>query len=69
MKDNLATTLNNQIASFIIVSIEVHVCVQQTVLGFLELGHDMHVVADGVSLQQPFDWEIALRRMTSAGAF
>jgi len=43
--------------------------VQQTVLDLLELGYDVHVVADGVSSQQPFDREIALGRMTSAGAF
>mmetsp|Transcript_25536 Transcript_25536/g.37465 ORF Transcript_25536/g.37465 Transcript_25536/m.37465 type:complete len:229 (-) Transcript_25536:243-929(-) len=61
--------INDNIKSFIIVGIEAHVCVQQTVLDLLELGHDVHVVADGVSSQQPFDREIALGRMTSAGAF
>mmetsp|Transcript_42734 Transcript_42734/g.64279 ORF Transcript_42734/g.64279 Transcript_42734/m.64279 type:complete len:212 (+) Transcript_42734:433-1068(+) len=69
MKEHLATTLDNQVTSFIIVGIEAHVCVQQTVLDLLELGYDVHVVADGVSSQQPFDREIALGRMTSAGAF
>jgi len=33
------------------------------------MGHDVHIVADGVSSQQPFDREIALQRMTGAGAF
>jgi hypothetical protein len=38
-----------------------HVCIQQ--------GHDVHVIVDGVSSQQPFDREIALQRMSQAGAY
>ena len=46
-----------------------HVCVQQTCLDLLEEGKDVHVICDGVSSQQPFDREIALQRMSQAGAY
>jgi len=55
--------------SFILVGIEAHVCVQQTCLDLLEMGKDVHIIVDGVSSQQPFDREIALRRMENAGAY
>jgi nicotinamidase-related amidase len=55
--------------SFVLVGIEAHVCVQETVLDLLELGHDVHVVCDGVSSQRPYDREVALRRMEAGGAW
>lgn len=55
--------------SFLITGLETHVCVQQTVLDLLELGHDVHVIVDACSSQQPFDREIALQRMANAGAY
>jgi hypothetical protein len=33
------------------------------------MGKEVHVVCDGVSSQQPYDREIALQRMETAGAF
>ena len=60
-------TLNKQ--SVIIFGIEAHVCVQQTCLDLLEEGKDVHIIADGVSSQQPYDREIALQRVAQAGAF
>ena len=33
------------------------------------MGKEVHIVVDGVSSQQPFDREIALQRMSNAGAF
>merc|ERR1712232_1359958 len=54
---------------YILVGIEAHVCVQQTALDLLEQGHDVHIIVDGVSSQQPFDREIALKRMSQAGAW
>jgi hypothetical protein len=33
------------------------------------MGKDVHLVVDGVSSQQPFDREIALQRMSNAGAY
>jgi len=34
-----------------------------------KLGHDVHVIVDACSSQQPFDRQIALDRMSNAGAF
>lgn len=55
--------------SFLLVGIEAHVCLQQTALDLLEQGKDVHVIVDGVSSQQPIDREIALQRMSQAGAY
>lgn len=55
--------------SYLLVGIEAHVCLQQTALDLLEAGHDVHVVADGVSSQSSYDREVALRRMESCGAW
>lgn len=53
----------------VLFGIEAHVCVQQTCLDLLEQGKEVHVIADGVSSQQPYDREMALQRMSHAGAF
>lgn len=55
--------------SYLLVGIEAHVCLQQTALDLLEQGHDVHIIADGVSSQQRYDREMALRRMESSGAW
>lgn len=54
--------------SFVLFGVEAHVCVQQTCLDLLELGKEVHIVLDGISSQQPYDREIALRRMENSGA-
>jgi nicotinamidase-related amidase len=60
-------TLNKP--TVVIFGIEAHVCVQQTCLDLLEDGKEVHIIADSVSSQQPYDREIALTRMNQAGAF
>ena len=60
-------SLNKQ--SFIMVGIEAHVCVLQTALDLLEAGKDVHIIVDGVTSQQPIDREVALQRLSQAGAF
>jgi len=53
---------------WVVCGIEAHVCVQQTVLGLIDLGHDVFLPADAVSSRHPYDEKIALERMARAGA-
>jgi nicotinamidase-related amidase len=52
----------------IVVGIEAHVCVQQTVLDLLREGYLPYVCADAVGSRRPVDRETALGRMRQAGA-
>ena len=66
---HLESISSSEKTSYLIVGIEAHVCLQQTALDLLEKGHDVHIIADGVSSQQKFDREIALKRMEQSGAW
>lgn len=52
----------------IVVGIETHVCVQQTVLDLLAESLSVYVAADAVSSRRPLDRQVALDRMRQAGA-
>lgn len=52
----------------LVVGIEAHVCVQQTVLDLLRMGYLPFVCADAVSSRRPMDCGVALDRMRQAGA-
>lgn len=52
----------------VVVGIETHVCVLQTVLDLLNHGFQVHVPVDAVAARFELDHEIALQRMRSAGA-
>lgn len=52
----------------LVVGIEAHVCVQQTVLDLLTEGFDVFVAVDAVGSRFPIDQETALRRIELAGA-
>lgn len=65
VRTRLAEAKRSQV---IVIGIEAHVCIQQTVLDLLEAGYAPMVPADAVSSRRPFDAEVALRRMTQAGA-
>ncbi len=52
----------------LVVGIESHVCVQQTVLDLLANGFRVYVAADGVASRFDVDLQYALRRMESSGA-
>ncbi len=56
------------IFKILVVGIEAHVCVQQTVLDLLADGFRAYVAADAVASRFPTDRDFALRRMESAGA-
>ncbi|QEG35348.1 nicotinamidase/pyrazinamidase [Bythopirellula goksoeyrii] len=52
----------------LVVGIETHVCVQQTVLDLLAAGMQVIVAADAVGARHAIDHDIALRRMETSGA-
>ncbi|HSW44123.1 MAG TPA: hydrolase [Phycisphaerae bacterium] len=52
----------------IVVGIEAHVCVQQTVLDLLRLGYTPFVCADAVGSRRPLDRDTAVARMRQGGA-
>jgi nicotinamidase-related amidase len=61
------TSLNSRL-SCVIVGIESHICVTQTALDLLGEGHDVYVIADGVSSVNKEEIPIALARLRHAGA-
>jgi len=52
----------------LVVGIEAHVCVQQTVLDLLALGYLPFVCADAIGSRRALDREVAVERMRQAGA-
>jgi nicotinamidase-related amidase len=56
------------IFKILVVGIEAHVCVQQTVLDLLSEGFQVYVAVDAVASRYALDAEVALRRMESSGA-
>lgn len=52
----------------IVCGMETHVCVLQTVLGLLQLGKQVFLVADAVGSRRASDKALALQRMQQAGA-
>ena len=54
--------------SIIVIGIEAHVCVQQSVLDLLRLGYTVHLCADATGSRHPLDRDLAIARMRQAGA-
>ncbi|KAL1964990.1 hypothetical protein VTN77DRAFT_6190 [Rasamsonia byssochlamydoides] len=52
----------------ILVGLETHICITQTTLDLLALGHRVYIIADGVSSINPEERLIALARLRDAGA-
>ncbi|KAG8865287.1 hypothetical protein FRB96_000177 [Tulasnella sp. 330] len=57
-----------EIQSVVLFGVESHICVLQTALDMLELGKDVHVLADGVASVNQEEVGIAIARMRQAGA-
>ena len=55
-------------AAVVVTGCEAHVCVLQTVLGLLEDGRRVHVVADAVGSRDPKNHAAAIERMRHHGA-
>jgi len=53
---------------FIVLGCETHVCVLQTVLGLMQSGHRVHVVADAVGSRVQINRDVAISRMARHGA-
>lgn len=54
--------------SAILVGIETHICVTQTALDLLSMGHKVYILADGVSSCNAGERPIALSRLAKEGA-
>jgi nicotinamidase-related amidase len=52
----------------LVVGIEAHVCVQQTVFDLLAAGRRVYLAVDAIGSRYDVDYQTALRRMDSAGA-
>jgi nicotinamidase-related amidase len=66
--DVLEQLRQKNVHKILVVGIETHVCVQQTVLDLLADGYRTFVAVDAVGSRHALDHETALRRMDSAGA-
>lgn len=53
----------------VVVGIEAHVCVQQTVLDLVSRDYDVYVCADAIGSRGAKDYELALDRMRQEGAW
>lgn len=56
------------ICKLLVVGIEAHVCVQQTVLDALADGYQVYLAVDAIGARHEIDYQTALRRMESSGA-
>jgi nicotinamidase-related amidase len=65
--EGIARHLDNG-RTLVVAGCEAHVCVLQTVLGLLDQGRRVHVVADAVGARMVINRDTALRRMERHGA-
>lgn len=54
--------------AWVVAGIEAHVCVNQTVLDLIDRGYTTYVAADATSSRAPANKDLALARMSRAGA-
>ena len=68
----LTTSIAEAILNYqqiVICGVEAHICVLKTVLDLVEMGKEVHVIADAVSSRTPENKYYALERMRQAGAY
>jgi nicotinamidase-related amidase len=56
------------IRKILVVGIETHVCVSQTVMDLMTAGFDLYVAVDAIGARHPVDHRVGIRRMEMAGA-
>ena len=56
------------VRSILVVGIETHVCVQQTVFDLIADGYQVYLAVDALASRYEVDRDVALRRMESGGA-
>ena len=61
--------LRDGIRQIVVVGIESHVCVQQTVLDLQSAGFEIYVVVDAIGARYDLDHKTAVRRMEMSGAY
>ena len=59
---------SKEINELIICGFETHICILQSVLGFLKKNFKVYLVADSMSSRKIIDHDIAIERMRSEGA-
>ena len=67
-EDFLAALLNKNVKQVLVAGIEAHICVLQTSLDLLERDFEVHLLVDCITSRNPENKQIALRRLTQAGA-
>ena len=59
---------NKKITNLIVCGFETHICIQQSVLEFLQKGYEVLVISDAMGSRNNLDHEISLQRMLNKGA-
>ena len=67
-KDLLFELNNKKITNLIVCGFETHICIQQSVLEFLQKGYEVIVICDAIGSRDKLDHQIALQRMLNKGA-
>ena len=67
-KDFLDELNNKKITNLIVCGFETHICIQQSVLEWIEKGYEVIVISDAMGSRNNFDHEISLQRMLHKGA-
>ena len=67
-KDLLVELNNKKITNLIVCGFETHICIQQSVLEFLQKGYEVLVVCDAMGSRDKLDHQISLQRMLNKGA-